>query len=285
MKKFISATVLIFLIVSCNERNNDTLLAEVSGKKLYMSDIADFVYSDDIIADSTNAVLAYTTAWVHRQLMIQKAQELLSKEQQDLTAEIEDYRSSLLVYRLEQNHINKNVDTNVTQDEIKKIYEENTNLFNVQSTLVKIVFIKIKTAMPEIENIKNKCIALNSSNSKELEDLCMLYAENYDNFNNSWIDIPQLLRLLPPATNGSELEKNLQTSKFYEVANAEYSYFIKLQDILPTGSVSPLEKEQENIRNIILNKRKRDLIQKFEQETYNASISNNDAKIYINNNE
>ena len=283
MKKIIGIIILAFSLVSCNERSNenDTLLAEAYGVKLYMSDIADFVYSNDIIADSANAISAYTAAWVHRQLMTKKAEELLDEKQKDVTAEIEDYRSSLLIYRLEQDYIDKNVDTAVTHADIEKVYNNDKNLFIVQSTLIKAIYIKIQTDMPEIENIKR---LLNSSNDKKLEELCLLYAEEYDNFSNNWVYIYELLRLLPPNISAGDLEKTFQTYKVYDTKDAKYSYFIKQQAILPTGSVSPFEKERENIRNIILNKRKRELIQKFEKEIYNEGIDNNNAKIYINNN-
>jgi len=281
MRKFISAIILVFSIVSCNERSNDTLLAEAYGKKLYMSDIAGFVFSNDILADSANAISAYTTAWVHKQLLTKKAEEMLDVLQKNVTDEIEDYRSSLLIYRLEQDYIGKNVDTVITQDEIETLYNQDKNLFIVQSPMVKAIYIKILTDLPETGNIKNKCF---SSNYKQLEELCVLYAEKYDNFDNNWIYTHELLNLLPPNINGNELEKTLKNDKFYETKDTRYSYFIKQQELLPTGSVSPLEKERENIRNIILNKRKRELVQKFEQEIYDQSANDNVVKIYINNN-
>ena len=284
MKKIISPIILIFSIVSCSERSNDTLLAEACGNKLYMSDIANFVYSNDIAADSANAISIYTTAWVRRQLMTKKAEELLVGNQKDVKAEIEDYRSSLLIYRLEQDYIGKNVDTVVTQEEIEKTYNENKSLFVVQSTLIKAIYVKIITDMPETENIKQRCHWLNPSSIKRFEDLCILYAEKYDIFDNKWIYIHELLRLLPAGINDGDLEKTLQIYRFYETKDEKYSYFIRQQDILQKGAQSPLEKEWENIRNIILNKRKRELIQKFEEEIYNTGIDNNDAKIYINNN-
>ena len=284
MKKTIATIILIFSIVSCNNNNNDILLAEAHGKKLYMSDIASFVYSTDIVADSANAISTYTTAWVHRQLLTKKAEQLLDENQKNVTAEIEDYRSSLLIYRLEQDYINKNVDTVVAQDEIEQVYNRDKSLFIVQSPLIKIVYVKIRTNISETENIKRRCMWLNSSNYKQLEDLCVLYAEKYDNFDNNWIHIYELLNLLPPNVTGSELEQSLKAYKFYETTDAKYSYFIKQQEILPIGSLSPIEKERENIRNIILSRRKRELVHKFEKEIYDEGINNNSAKIYINNN-
>jgi hypothetical protein len=282
--KIIGIIILSLTICSCGEHRDDTLLAEACGKKLYLSDLADIFPLNDIDTDSVSAISTYTSAWVRRQLITKKAEELLDEKQKDVTAEIEDYRSSLLIYRLEHDYIAKNIDTLITQEEIENIYNENKDLFRIQSPLVKAIYIKIQTETPETENIKRMCFVLNSANTKKVEELCLMYADKYDAFNDKWLEIYELLRLLPTNTNYDEFEKILTTNRFYETKAASYSYFVKLQSVLPKGSVSPLEKEKENIRTIILNKRKRELISNLEDETYNAGISNNDAKIYINNN-
>jgi len=283
MNKIAGIIILALAICSCSRRSDDTLLAEAYGKKLYLSNLAELFQLNDIYTDSASVISTYTTAWVHQQLMIKKAEELLDEKQKNLTKEIENYRSTLLRYRLE-NHISKNIDTLITQDEIEKIYNEHKELFIVQSALVKATYIKIQTATPETENIKKMCISGKIADMKQVEDLCMMYAEKYYSFDGKWVEIYELLRSLPPGITASELERTLQTYRFYETKDLSYSYFVKLQSILPKGSVSPIEKEKENIRTIILNKRKRELIQNLEEETYNAAISNDDVKIYINNN-
>jgi hypothetical protein len=281
--KIVGIILLTLTICSCNNRSNDTLLAEAYGKKLYLSDLADIFPLNNIDTDSASAVSTYTSAWVRRQLITKKAEELLNEKQKNVTSEIEDYRSSLLIYRLEHDYILKNIDTIITQEEIENIYNENRALFKTQSTLVKAIYIKIQTETPETENIKQMCRIADASNIKRIEELCMMHADKFDSFNGKWIEIYELMRLLPPNTNNDEFEKTLTTSGFYETKDASYSYFVKRQSMLSKGSVSPLEKENENIRTIIFNERKRKLINQLEEETYNAGISNNDAIIYINN--
>jgi hypothetical protein len=284
MNKIIGMVMLLLAVCSCSKRGNDILLAEAHGKKLYLSDLSDIFPLDNTDTDSASAVSTYTSAWVRRQLIVKKAEELLDEKQKDVAAEIEDYRSSLLIYRLEHDYILKNIDTLVTIDEIENIYNENIELFKIQSALVKATYIKIETETPETENIKRMCLVSNDANMKKVEELCMMYADKYDSFNGKWLEIYELSRLLPQNANYDEFEKMLKANKFYEIKDAKYSYFIKLQSILDKGSISPLENENENIRTIILNRRKRELISKLEEETYNAGIRNKDAKIYINKN-
>ncbi|MDR1198626.1 MAG: hypothetical protein LBK94_06390 [Prevotellaceae bacterium] len=283
INKIIGIIILSLIICSCSKRGNDILLAEAHGEKLYLSDLTDIFPVNNTDTDSASAISTYTSAWVRRQLTVKKAEEMLDEKQKDVAAEIKDYRSSLLIYRLEHDYISKNMDTLVTQDEIESIYNENIELFKIQSALIKATYIKIQTETPETENIKKMCLVSNDANMKTVEELCMVYADKYDSFNGKWLETYELSRLLPQNTNYDEFEKILMSKRFYEAKDTEYSYFIKLQSILEKGSISPLEKETENIRTIILNRRKRELISKLEEETYNAGISNKDAKIYINN--
>ncbi|MDR0420731.1 MAG: hypothetical protein LBH30_04675 [Prevotellaceae bacterium] len=284
IKKVIGIIIISLTVWSCNKRSNDTLLAEAHGKKLYLSDLTDMFPLNSMDTDSASAVSTYTSAWVRRQLIVKKAEELLDEQQKNVAAEIEDYRSSLLRYRFEHDYISKNIDTLVTQEEIDNLYKSNKELFKTQVTLIKAIYIKIETETPETENIKKMCLAQTATNMKKIEELCLIYADKYDSFDGKWLEIHELLRLLPLNTNSDEVEKILMTNRFYETKDTEYSYFIKVQSILRKGSTSPLERENENIRNIILNSRKRELINQLEEETYNEGINNKDAKIYINNN-
>ncbi|MDR2125683.1 MAG: hypothetical protein LBP63_02475 [Prevotellaceae bacterium] len=281
--RIIVIAILLLTAYACNTRNSeDTLLAEACGKKLYLSDLKEVFSTDEIGIDSIGAISTYTSAWVRRQLTTKKAEELLDEKQKDVQAEVEDYRSSLLIYRFEHDYVLKHIDTVITPDEIRNIYNENNKLFKTSSTLVQVTYIKIQTDTPETENIKKMCRF--TANIKKIEELCMMYADKYDTFNDKWFEIHELMRLLPANRNQDEFERILAANRFYETQDAKYSYFVRLKSILPKGSVAPLEKERENIRTIILSKRKYELINKLEQEIYNAGISNNDAKIYINNN-
>jgi hypothetical protein len=285
MRKIIGIIVFAIAICSCGgNKNDDTLLAEVNGKKLHLSDLSDF-FSLNSVYDSASVVSTYTTAWVRRQLMVKKAEELLDEKQKNLTAEIEDYRSSLLIYRLEQDYISKNTDTLLESDEIKKFYEENKNLFTRQSTLVKIAYIKIQTAAPESEEIRMMCRRPpGKENMRNIEEKSLKYAEKYDLFDGEWLDMQEILRLLPPNINSNDLEKILMQAKYYETRDSRYCYFVYVLDELKKGEVSPLERESDKIRTIVANKKKQELVTKLEEETYNAGIENKDAKIYINNN-
>ena len=89
-----------------------------------------------------------------------------------------------------------------------------------------------------------------------------------------------LLKEIPIQAYNKELF--LQNNRYVEVSDSVSSYFINIKGFKIRNSISPLSFEKENIKNIILNKRKLQLISKMKQDVYNDAVNNNKTEIYIN---
>jgi hypothetical protein len=89
-----------------------------------------------------------------------------------------------------------------------------------------------------------------------------------------------LLKEIPIQTYNKELF--LQNNRFVEVSDSLNYYFLNIKDFKIRNSISPLSFEKENIKNIILNKRKLLLINSMKQDVYNDALNNNKIEIYIN---
>jgi uncharacterized protein Smg (DUF494 family) len=57
-------------------------------------------------------------------------------------------------------------------------------------------------------------------------------------------------------------------------------YFVNIKGFKIRNSLSPLGFEKENIKNIILNKRKLQLITKMKEDVYNDAANNKKIEIY-----
>jgi len=66
-----------------------------------------------------------------------------------------------------------------------------------------------------------------------------------------------------------------------EVSDSLNNYFLNIKGFKIRNSVSPLSFEKENIRNIILNKRKLELISKMKQDVYNDAANSKKIEIYL----
>jgi hypothetical protein len=74
----------------------------------------------------------------------------------------------------------------------------------------------------------------------------------------------------------------LQNNRLVEVNDSLYNYFVNIKGFKIRNSLSPISFEKENIKNIILNKRKLQLITKMKEDVYNDAVNQNKIEIYIN---
>jgi hypothetical protein len=75
-------------------------------------------------------------------------------------------------------------------------------------------------------------------------------------------------------------EEYLKNHQNLEVQDSLYYYFVRFRDFRIKENISPLSFEKDRIRNIILNKRKMELINKMHQDVYDNALKKNDFEIY-----
>ena len=57
-------------------------------------------------------------------------------------------------------------------------------------------------------------------------------------------------------------------------------FMVRFEDYRLAESLSPIEMESDNIRNIILQKRKKELLSRMSDELYQNAVDNNVFEIY-----
>jgi hypothetical protein len=72
----------------------------------------------------------------------------------------------------------------------------------------------------------------------------------------------------------------LKTNPYYESSDENFLYFLKVDRYRISDNVSPIEFVKDDIRNLILNKRKVDLAKQLEEEVYNEAKKDDDFEIY-----
>lgn len=131
MKRVVIGLVCLLAMISCqNEKNgnSDKVIATVYDKVLYQSDLQDVLYEGVSINDSLVRTKAFIDNWIRRQLLIHQAENNIDKSELDFSRQIEDYRTSLIIYKYESMLIEKNLDTVVSDAEIAKYIEDNAPL-------------------------------------------------------------------------------------------------------------------------------------------------------------
>ncbi len=87
-----------------------------------------------------------------------------------------------------------------------------------------------------------------------------------------------LLAVIPIKTD--DQEGFLQNRSFHELEDSTYLYLMNFNDIKTKEGVSPLSFETANIRSMILNKRKIELMDQMQKEVFNKALANKEFTIY-----
>ena len=279
--QLIFSLTIIFIFWGCNQNTLDEdgiPLARVHDKYLYESDLEQLFPSDISKEDSIILTKNYINDWIKKQLMVQKAEENLTDESKDIEKQIEDYRSSLLIFKYRQELIKQKIDTIITQQEIESYYNEYSGNFILNHNIVKALYLKISKESPEINKVRMWYKSEDAEDLSKLEDYCYQYATKFDNFKDQWISFNRLLSELPLSIDDED--RYLRYNQFIETEDSLFYYFVKINDYALKSTIQPIEYAKPKIKTIILNKRKFSFIEELENNIYNNALNRNEFIIY-----
>jgi hypothetical protein len=260
------------------ETSKEEPLAKVGKQYLYPSELKGLFRNNITKEDSVVMIASLTEKWVRKQLIEQKAELNLSDEEKDVNKELDEYRTSLIIYKYEQKLIKEKLDTVVHPIELEKYYDQNISNFILNYDIVKALYIKLPIHAPGIEKVKEWMRSESEENIKKLEGYCFQYAVKYEYFKDEWVNFDNIKMLLP--VNISDNKQYLKNVKFIELKDTAYYYFVNIKDYKTKGSDSPLKFVESDIKTIILLKRKQKLINDLENKIYFDAIDRDNIKIY-----
>lgn len=278
IKKIIFLSIVSMLWFSCGTKQKyvDIPIAEVGNKKLYLSEIKDY-FTNLSPEDSLTILTDYVNRWAKNQAVLSHAEKNLSDNEKDLTKEIDDYRTSLLIHKYEQAYIRQKMDTAVSQNEIELFYKNNPDNFQLPGVLVKVLFIKAANDFSSLDKIRMLYRSHKEKDIEELAKIAMHGAEAYSTFNNEWLDLNEITASFPGTADA--YENRAIRMKYIEDSDDKYTYFLKINEVSMKGAIAPLEHVTSDIKNIILNRRKTNLIRYMENMVFNDAMNRNEIKL------
>ncbi len=268
----------ISLFISCRNPSSSTdekPLARVGGSYLYPSDLKEITFNRE---DSVEMTRTYINNWVRETLLLQQAEKNLAGDKSKYEKMVEDYRKSLITYEYESELVNQKLDTSVSDPEIEKYYEENKGNFELRDNIIKVTYVKVRKNAPKVEKVKDWYRSDEVKDKDALSGYCHQYAENFYLDDNTWLLFDDMLKEIPIKLY--DKEAFLQNNRHIETQDSSFLYFVNIKGFMIKNSASPLSFEKENIRNILLNKRKVELIRKMREEIYTEGVKNKTFEIY-----
>ena len=278
MRKYFYISVFILSILSgCGHFSTtspgDQEVAKVGDKSLLRKELATALPRGITKPDSINQAKFYIQRWVRQELMLKQAEENLTEDQKDVQRELDEYRTSLIIHRYQQQLINQKLDTAIASGDIRKFYDEHPEKFILDQNIVKAIYIEVPKKEAKLDQLKRWLNATDDKSRMELEKYSFQYATKFDYFNEQWIDFSQIRSRMPYTFASSETI--LRRNSFIESSDENKYYLAAINDYRLVGDKAPFDFVKDRISSLILNTRKIEFIEELQKNIYQKGKSSN----------
>lgn len=281
MNRFVCIIIAALLVCSCTLYDSITKgekVAQIGRAALYKTDIEKIIPKGLEAQDSIALVRQYIDSWAIRQLMLQKAQEQLPKHEKDVAQLLEDYRVQLLVFRYENKFVEERLDTIVTVADREEYYNAHSGSFVGRNGVFKGRLVKMQNSSPNLQVMRKLAQEREIGELEELEQLAYNSAYKYSNYNNNWVDLSIVAK--EAGAPLEELHRLMPGKKgVVEVKDTVYTNILQVLEYVPPGEVTPFEYNSEKIKEIIISRRKQELLSNLQRDILNDALNNNKLKI------
>ena len=240
------------------------VVARFGDHKLYRSELDDVIPKGTSPEDSVNLANIYINSWAKDKAFVDIAQQQLSKEEKDVSKELDAYRQSLLRYRYEQRYINERLDTTVSQKQIEDYYESHSESFKLERPIMKARFLNISKDSPNLVKIKKLMSSSDVADVVAADSVAFNSALRYHDFSSEWIDAVKLA-----AEFGVDYVQMLSRweGQFIQMPDGEDKVSVAfIVDSRKAGEIAPVEYCSDRIKDIIISGRKHELLIGLERD-------------------
>lgn len=258
--------------------DDSDILVSVKDRILKRSEVVNLIPRGISSADSLLLAENYVKKWVKDVLVYDVASRNLGDEKAEVDKLVEEYRQSLLRYRYQERLVNEKLKSDIRESDKLSYYEDNQKKFTLDKSLIKGLFLKIPKDAPGLDDVKAWYKSTNEASLEKIEKYSVQNATIYEYFYDKWVDLDEVMDNIP--VHVSNPVAFLKSTKFVEVADSSYCYFLNIKEYLPAGSVEPYDYAAPHVVEMLVNQRKVEFLRKFEDELYNDAIRGGDVTFH-----
>ena len=278
-KVLIVVIVILTMLSACAEKKNGgKSIARVYDNYLYQDDLKKVLPAQLSKADSMVLAKNFINNWAKQQLLIKKAEINIGDSIAEIDALVDQYRKDLLMSKYKEAVIEQYLDTLATSEDISAFYNENKEIFKLNEELVKFRYIHFSSKVNNFKELEtlfrsDKDEDLDSLKSKELQLVSF-------NLNDSiWIRVDDIMKK-NSAFTAQDKNRILKKTRFFEKRDSLEVYLIAVKDVLKRGETAPKSYVISTVKQMILHKRKLELLKKIEETLIEDAITNKEYEIY-----
>lgn len=282
LKRIVSSILVLASLSGCrffgDVLHNEPLAAKVGSHELTMAALRDAVPDGLTPEDSAAFAERYINSWARDMLLMDRAEKSLSAEEKDVSAQLEDYRRTLLNHRYEQKYIAEHLDSLVTREEIEDYYAANREKFRLQNPVVKAYYFNISPRSKELQTILSGMTSTKEAQRAEADTLMRTASMRFVDYSANWVDAYVLAREFNTDVVTLLSSRKKEWIRLPDGLGHDNVAF--LIDYVPDGSYAPVDYCTKRIEEIILSARKHALSAEFETKLIEEALESEQLIIY-----
>ena len=272
----------LLMLASCKqevEHGGKTPLVQVGNYFLYQEDMAQALPYGMSEADSVEFVRDFVRKWIEEQVLYEKAEHNVRGDER-IEQMVAEYRRTLVMNNYERMLLQQKMPEELTEEELKKYYEENKQLFILEEPVVKGVFIKAPLTSPGLKDLKRWYKDNSDESLEQLEAYAFRNAVLYEYFYEHWVPVSDLEGKV--VVDLSELSNDFEKNRNIEAKDDEYCYLLHIEEYVDKGEAKPYDLARPEIINLLANNRKVEFMDRVKKDLYNQSVEKDRIKYYYN---
>ena len=277
--KFISF-LLLLLISACNLPTNDEsdAVARVGENYLFSSDLQDQIgprYNGDSIQIANRLI----DDWAEQLLYLKKAEiNLNATEKKRLDKLVRTYRNDLYVKTYKDMAIQSQLDSVVDQVEIQDYFEQNKANFRTNKDLLRGRYVRVRNENFNLNTIRRSLRRFNDLDKIFLDSIALQFT-TYSMNDSIWVQASQFFNRLPLISE-RRYKNFLKNNTFFELQDSLEVYLVVVEEVVLRNELAPLEYVTPTLKQILINKRKLELMRQFDREIIEEGLQQNTYEVY-----
>jgi len=277
---FLPLLIPVALLWQCGPKRNapgegDVQLAKVYNRTLYLSGLEGIVPEEVSPEDSALIVSAYVQRWVRDQLLMYEAERNIPKDL-NIDELVRDYRASLIRFNFEEQIIAAQLDSTVSEAELRTFYENNKDQFQLESTILQCQLLKLPPSAPQNE-LNKIWYSRKPADEAKLAAFARQWAALALLDREKWYKLDEVAALLPKGTLTAE---NAGSRREGTLSDGDFRYYYRILEVVRGKETAPFEYVREQASKVILHRRKQVLLEKWKDELYQKELSRENVRIY-----
>lgn len=289
MKKFHSFLLgalligcLLYGLSACSDgagQGNGAVVAEVGDARLTIDMVPPevFSYGDQ---DSLTLLRAYAERWALRSAVYQYATSQTSAGRAEAVERmVEDYRQMLTIADYEDRLVRTELDTAVREESLRAFYESNSAHFTLEQPIVRCLSLAVPQGSVQLAELRGVYSLRGDDVLERVEPLVFKAGIRLATYPDSWVSLASLERALGVKLSSLGVE-NYRPRRL-DFTRDSVVYLVSFHEWREAGALAPLEYVEEETKAILLNQRRKRLVDSVERSIVEQGRAAGKVKVYV----